>query len=848
MRRGSALAAGGLLLAFAALAHAQGAAGGPSPAAATASAPEAAPAAATASAPEAAPAVSPQRALLDRYCVTCHNGDFVRGTDEPRSLLVSQLRAVGLALDDVDVDNVAEDPEVWEAVVRKLRVGAMPPQPRPRPDKETYDGFRRWLEDELDAAAAANPNPGRTHAFHRLNQTEYRNVIRDLLDLDIDVGEWIPADAPDRHGFDNNAGMLSLSPALLDRYVSAARKISRLAIGRPPAGGAVIRTYDVPLNLIQDDRQSEDLPFGSRGGAAIRHHFPVDGEYVIRARLQTNYVGYVRGIDQAHEIEFRLDGRRLERFTFGGEAPGTPSPISFAGNIRGTDDWESYTLHADDGLEVRVRVEAGPHVIGITFPRETWEPDGVLQPRQTGFALAINDMPDGNPALGSVQISGPYTVDGPGDTPTRRRIFTCTPDAPAGEAACAREILSTLARRAYRRPVTEGDVGTLLDFYHAGRRDGSFDDGIGFALERLLADPDFLYRIERDPVDVAAGTAYPVSDVELASRLSFFLWSSIPDDELLDRAEDGTLSDPAVLDRQVRRMLADPRARALVGNFAGQWLHLRNIESVYPDPLEFPEFDENLREAYQAETELFLEDLLRNDASVLDLLRADYTFVNERLARHYGIPDVYGSRFRRVDFAPGQRAGLLSHGSLMTVTSYPNRTSPVLRGKWVLENLLGAPPPEPPPDVPTLEEENADGEPLSMRQALVRHRENPACAVCHAPMDPIGFSLENFNAIGEWRPNSEAGTPIDASGTLPDGAAFEGPTGLRDLLLDRPGDFVGTVTEKLMMYALGRELEYHDAPTVRRIVREAAGEDYRWSSIVLGIVKSTAFQMRRSDS
>ncbi len=834
-RRSCALAAVGFTLAFAALAHAQAA-----PAAGAAERPG--------SAEPAHAAVSPQRALLDRYCVTCHNGDFVRGTDEPRSLLVSQLRAVGLALDDVDIDNVAEDPEVWEAVVRKLRVGAMPPQPRPRPDKESYDAFRHWLADQLDAAAAASPNPGRTHAFHRLNQTEYRNVIRDLLDLDVDVGEWIPADAPDRHGFDNNAGMLSLSPALLDRYVSAARKISRLAIGRPPAGGAVIRTYDVPLNLIQDDRQSEDLPFGSRGGAAIRHHFPVDGEYVIRARLRTNYVGYVRGIDQAHEIEFRLDGRRIRQFTFGGEAPGTPSPISFAGNIRGTDDWESYTLHADDGLEVRVNVEAGPHVIGITFPRETWEPDGVLQPRQTGFALAINDMPDGNPALGSVQISGPYAVDGPGDTPTRRRIFTCTPATAADEPGCAREILSALARRAYRRPATEADVGTLLDFYEAGRRDGSFDDGIGFALERLLADPDFLYRIERDPVDIARGASYPVSDIELASRLSFFLWSSIPDDQLLDRAEDGTLGDPAVLERQVRRMLADPRAKALVENFAGQWLHLRNMTSVYPDPLEFPEFDENLREAYQAETELFIEQQLRDDASMLDLLRADYTFVNERLAQHYGIPNVYGNRYRRVSLPRGEHAGLLSHGSLMTVTSYPNRTSPVLRGKWVLENLLGAPPPEPPPDVPTLEEENADGEPLSMRQALVLHRENPACAVCHAPMDPIGFSLENFNAIGEWRPTSEAGTPIDASGTLPDGAAFEGPTGLRDLLLDRPGDFVGTVTEKLMMYALGRGLEYYDAPTVRRIVREAAADDYRWSSVILGIVKSTAFQMRRSDS
>ena len=792
--------------------------------------------------------VSPQRALVDRYCVTCHNGDFVRGTDEPRSLLVSQLRAVGLALDDVDVNNVGEHPEVWEKVVRKLRVGAMPPQPRPRPDKETYEGFRRWLEDELDRAAEANPDPGRTQAFHRLNRTEYGNVVRDLLDLDVDVSEWIPADAPDRHGFDNNAGALSLSPALLDRYVSAARKISRLAMGSPPSGGAVIQTYDVPLNLIQNNQQSEDLPFGSRGGAAIRYHFPVDGEYRIRVRLRTNYVGYVRGIDQSHEVEVRLDGRRIEQFTFGGEAPGTPAPISFAGNIRGTDDWESYTLHADDGLDVRIKVDAGPHIVGITFPRETWEPDGVLQPRQTGFALAINDMPDGNPALGSVQISGPYTVDGPGDTPTRRRIFSCTPATAAEEAPCARESLSTLARRAYRRPVTDADVETLVDFYEAGRADGSFDEGIGFALERLLTDPEFLYRIERDPVDAAAATAYPVGDVELASRLSFFLWSSIPDDELLDLAERGTLDDPDVLTRQVRRMLGDVRAKALVENFAGQWLHLRNIDSVYPDPLEYPEFDENLRAAYRTETELFIEGMLRQDESILELLDANYTFVNERLARHYGIPNVYGNRFRKVTFDRDERAGLLSHGSLMTVTSYPNRTSPVLRGKWVLENLLGAPPPEPPPDVPTLEEENEEGEPLSMREAMVMHRENPACAVCHAPMDPIGFALENYNAVGKWRPTSEAGTAIDASGTLPDGAAFDGPAGLRDLLLARPDDFVGTVTEKLMMYALGRGLEYYDAPTVRKIVREAAGEDYRWSSIILGIVKSTAFQMRRSDS
>ena len=807
-------------------------------------------AAAFAQAPEPAAApMSPQRALLNQYCVTCHNERVVAGNGS--GMMAEQLRLVGLALDTADVDDVAGDPELWEKVVRKLRVGAMPPQPRARPDKATYDGFRRWLEDELDRTAGARPNPGRTQAFHRLNRAEYRNVIRDLLDLEIDVAALIPADAPDQHGFDNIATSLSLSPALFERYVSAAKKISRLAIGEAPAGGAVIATHDVPLNLIQNDQQSEDLPFGSRGGAAVRHHFPVDGEYRIKVRLNTNYVGYIRGIDDAHAIEFRLDGRRVERFTFGGEAPGMPAPISFAGNVRGTDDWEHYTLHADDPLEITIPVSAGPHTIGVSFPRETWEEEGVLQPRQTGFALAINEMPDSNPALSSVEITGPLRVDGPGDTPSRRLIFTCmpSPDAPADEArTCAREILGNLARRAYRRPAGEDDVATLLEFYAAGRAEGSFEKGIQFALERLLADPDFLYRVERDPVDIAADATYPITDLELASRLSFFLWSSIPDDALLAAAEDGTLSEPAVLEAQVRRMLADPRSQAMVDNFAGQWLYLRNMRGVYPDPNIFPQFDENLREAFTRETELFIGNQLREDRSLLELLSADYTYVNQRLAEHYGIPNVYGSRFRRVTLDDAERGGLLAHGSVMTVTSYPNRTSPVLRGKWVLENLLGAPPPEPPPNIPALEEENEDGEPVSMREAMVQHRENPACSVCHAPMDPIGFALQNYDAIGSWRDVNEGGTAVDASGVLPDGAAFDGRAGLRDLLLDRPDDFVGTVAEKLLMYALGRGVEYYDAPTVRRIVRDAAGEDYRWSSIILGIVKSTPFQMRRSDS
>ena len=792
--------------------------------------------------------ISPQRALLDQYCVTCHSQRIVSRPAVPdESLQITQLRTVGLTLDTEDVTNVAANPKVWEKVVQKLRMGAMPPPPRPRPDQATYDGFRVWLETELDRVAAVNPDPGRTQAFHRLNRMEHRNVIRDLFDLDIDVSELIPADAPDEHGFDNNAGALSFSPALLERYVSAAHKISQLALGVSPTG-PVSTTYNVPLNLMQDDRRSEDLPFGSRGGIAIDHTFPVDGLYRIKVKMQTNYVQFVRGLDVPHDIEISLDGERLEQFTIGGEAPGLPAPYSFAGNIRGDDEWESYQMRVSDaGLVVEVSVKAGPRVIGATFPREQWEDEGVLQPRQHGFALAVNDMPDTNPRVGSIEITGPLMDDGPGDTPSRRRILTCRPATPADEPGCATEILSVVARRAYRRPVTDDDIGTLLEFYEAGRQEGDFESGIQFALERLLASPDLLLRIERDPVDAAPGPAYPISDVELASRLSFFLWSSLPDDELLALAEAGTLGEPAVLGRQVRRLLADDRASALIDGFVGQWLYLRNLASVYPTPSEFREFDENLREAFQRETEIFVDHQLRTDRSVLELLSADYTFVNERLARHYGIPNVYGNRFRRVGVEGGRRAGLLGHASLMTVTSNPNRTSPVLRGKFVLENLLGAPPPEPPPNIPALEETDADGKPRSLREAMEEHRESPACRVCHAPMDPIGFSLENFDAVGAWR-TTFAGEPIDASGVLPDGSAFDGPTGLRDMLLARPADFVGTVTEKLMTYALGRRVEYYDMPTIRRIVREAEAADYRWSAVILGIIESAPFQMRRSES
>ena len=786
------------------------------------------------------------RALLDQYCVICHNQAVVNSVAQlNEGLQTTQLRNLGLTLDVEDVSNLAENPEVWEKVIKKLRVGVMPPPNYPRPDKESYDGFRTFLENELDRVASTQINPGRTQAFHRLNQTEYQNSVRDLLDLDIDVADLIPTDAPDQYGFDNNADVLALSPLSVERYVSAAHKIAELAVGATPRG-ASINTYEVPLNLIQDDRLSEELPFGSRGGAAIEHMFPVDGEYRITLNLQTNYVDFVRGYDQPHEVELSLDGQHLETFAFGGDAPGTPAPYSYAGNIRGNDDWEEFMMaFSEEGFEIQVNVKAGPRVIGATFPREMWENEGIQQPRLFGYHLAVTELPDANPAVDSIQIEGPLSVDGPGDTPSRRRIFSCLPANLDEEPACAQQILSSLARRAYRRPVSESDVQGLVEFYNQGRLDGGFEVGIQFALERVLVSPDFLFRIEQDPADAQPGAMYAISDIELASRMSFFLWSSPPDDELLNLAERGALREPGMLEQQVQRMMADPRADAFIKNFVGQWLYLRNLDDFYPDPAAFPEFDENLRTALQRETELFIDDQIRSDASLLDLLRADYTFVNERLARHYGIPGVYGSRYRKVTVDGNQRGGLLGHGGLMMVTSYPNRTSPVLRGKFVLENLLGGPPPEPPPNVPALET-SSDGKILTMREAMVMHRENPACRVCHAAMDPIGFSLENYDVVGKWR-REFAGQPIDASGLLPDGNTFDGPDGLQGLLLERPDDLVGTITEKLMRFALGRSLEYYDMPEVRAVVRAASEEDYRWSSIILGVVESTPFQMRRTE-
>lgn len=775
---------------------------------------------------------------LQRYCITCHN---------------DRLRTSDLSLANLDLTRIGEHAELWEGVVAKLRARSMPPVGRPRPEAAAYDQLAGWVESEIDRQAAIQPNPGRTEAVHRLNRAEYANAVRDLLALEVDVDALLPADDFDEFGFDNMANVLSVSPALMGRYLSAARKIGRRALGETPIG-PTIDTYDVPILLVQDDRMGEDLPFGSRGGVGVRHYFPVDGEYDLQIRLHRNYVNYVRGMGSRHDLQVRLDGVLVRTFTFGGQEPDVvQAPASYGGNQFGDPEWEEYMLFADANMRVRFRADAGPHVVAVSFVRKFTEPEGVLQPRQSVFAVAVNEMRDGPAAVDHVAIGGPYSSDGPGDTPSRDAIFVCRPasGSRADEESCARTILGSLARRAYRRPVQSGDVNVLMDFYRAGRDDGSFDAGIQLALERLLISPDFLFRVVRDATDVEPGTAYALTDLELASRLSFFLWSSGPDDTLLGLAEQGLLSDPEVLEQQTRRMLADPRSTELVRNFAGQWLYLRNLRAAVPDAIAFPEFDENLREAFQSETELFVESLIRDDRSVLDLLGADYTFVNERLARHYGIPNVYGSHFRRVALdaeTAEHRGGIFGHGSVLTVTSYPNRTSPVLRGKWMLTNVLGTPPPPPPADVPDLPTRGEDGQAATVRDRLARHRESPACSVCHAPMDPLGLALENYDAIGRWRTTGEADLPIDSSGRLPDGTAFEGPTGLRAILLERRDQFVSTLTEKLLAYSLGRAPEYFDRPTVRDITRAAAADNYRWSSIIVGIVQSPPFRMRKAES
>jgi mono/diheme cytochrome c family protein len=776
------------------------------------------------------------REVLDKYCVTCHN---------------ARLRTAGLALDTLDASKPGANAEVWEKVVAKLEQGSMPPPGRPRPDAATYHAVASALESEIDRAWAAHPNPGRIGAVHRLNRAEYNNAVRDLLALDLDVTALLPGDETADGSFDNFASSLSISTTHLERYMSVARQVTRLAVGLPPTNPTLER-FEIPLHIIQDDRQDEDLPLGSRGGMAVHHTFPVNGEYLIHIRLQRQYQDYLKGMGWPQQLDVRLDGKLLKRFTVGGRGQGRPAAASYAGDgepgFAGDPEWETYMqLSGDAGLEVRAPVDAGPHVVGVSFVRQMFEPEGLPQPLQRARVIADDQVYMDYANVGVVQIGGPYThaASSSMSTPSRRQIFICEPRATAEETACATRILSRMARLAYRRPATKDDTEALLEFFASGRKDGaSFDSGIQFALERMLVDPDFLLRVYRDPKGSVA--THPLSNIELASRLSFFLWGSIPDERLLELAERGQLSNPATLEKETRRMLADPRAvPALVDDFAAQWLNLRRVDEVVVDPLKYPNYDLSLMQAFRQETALFVGSNIREDRPVSELLDADYTFANEKLARHYGIPGVYGSRFRRVALPNhDERGGLLAQGALLATTSYPDRTSPVLRGKFLLNNIFGLPVPPPPPGVDT----NLDNKPgvanLPIRERLARHRTSPSCSSCHSVIDPLGFALENFDVIGGWRAADESGTPVDASGMTTGGATLNGLAGLRTLLLAQPEQFPRTVTEKLMTYALGRRLEYYDRPAVRKVVHDAAAQHYRWSSLIVGIVSSPAFLMR----
>ncbi|MBS1792061.1 MAG: DUF1592 domain-containing protein [Acidobacteria bacterium] len=763
------------------------------------------------------PDVSAHRTLINDYCVSCHS---------------QKAKTADVVLEGLDFNRVGANADIWERVLRKVRTGQMPPAKAPYPEVAETTAFVSWLESSLDRAARLNPNPGRP-SVHRLNRAEYSNAIRDLLAVDIQPGLWLPVD-DSGYGFDNIGEVLTLSPALLEKYMSAARRISRLAVGDPQIKPVEVRFS--PRRNSRNERVSDDLPFFSRGGLSVNYYFPLDGEYLFRIKTPSN-----------------------------GDA-GIPAKY----------------------YDARLTVKAGLRTVGAAFPRESAKVEpaipsfrrggGVpmgppqlipLDLRLDGARIKRFEIPE-TTSIEVLIVSGPYNASSRGETPSRSKIFICRPDevqstgfslnrpsreflppkggTPNEETVCAKKILSTLARKAFRRPVTDADINPLLAFYEQKRKQSDFDSGIQNALEALLVSPDFLFRVEHDPKTAASGSVYRLSDFELASRLSFFLWSSIPDDELLTLAEQGRLKLPTVLQQQIRRLLDDPRSEAFVANFGGQWLHLRNLETVKPDPDVFPSFDDTLRLDFAKETELFFGSILRENRSVMDLLDADYTFLNQRLAEHYGIHGVYGSQFRRVALTAEQRAtrgGLLGQGSILTVTSYPNRTSVVQRGKWILENLLGSPPPPPPPDVPDLKPKSHDGRLLTMREQLDLHRANAICASCHARMDPIGFALENYDGVGKWR-TKDAGSVIDASGKLPNGKTFNGPAELKQILLtDHRDEFITTVTEKLLTYALGRGLEATDAPAVREIMRAAAKDDYRLPAMISAIINSKPFQMRK---
>jgi len=755
---------------------------------------------------------------VNRYCVGCHN-----------SKAKTTATASGVVFDGIDPARIADDSAMWEKVIRKLRTRSMPPTGVPRPDESTYTALVSHLESTLDRAAAAHPNPGRP-SVHRLNRAEYANAVRDLLALEVDPTALLPPD-DSVNGFDNNADMLSVSPALLERYLAAAGTISAIAVGSPNIA-ASSETYRIRGDASQTGR-NEALPPGTRGGLMALHTFPLDGEYVIKVKLLEINLGSIRGLEYENQLEVTVDGERV-----------------LLAPVGGADDYTKSSLNATDvvnalasRLQARVKVQAGQRLVGAAFLQKPAAQGGSrLQPFMRSTLIATDHL--GLPHVENITISGPFNPTGVGDTPTRRRLFICRPGKTQDEAACASKIVSTLARRAYRRPVTAADLSPLMAFYESGRREAGFERGIELAVRAVLVSPQFLFRVERDPAGVAPGSPYRIGDLELASRLSFFLWSSIPDDELLDVAARGQLRNDAVLDAQVRRLLADKRAQALVDNFAGQWLQIRNIRGTTPDKNDFPDFDDNLRQAFERELDLFFDSIIREDRSVLELLTADYTFVNERLAKHYRIPNVYGPDFRRVTLTSDARRGLFGKGGVLLLTSHADRTSPVVRGKWILDNVIGTPPPPPPSVVPPFPDD-APGSAPTVRARMERHRASPACAGCHRLMDPIGLAMENFDAVGAWR-SQDAGVAIDASGELTDGTRIDGVNALRDALLTRPEVIVGTTVEKLMIYALGRGVEPYDMPAVRAIVRGAARGGYRFSSIVAGIVTSTPFEMRRA--
>jgi Protein of unknown function (DUF1592)/Protein of unknown function (DUF1588)/Protein of unknown function (DUF1587)/Protein of unknown function (DUF1585)/Protein of unknown function (DUF1595) len=749
------------------------------------------------------------------YCDTCHFGPKARA---------------GLNLEALDLASLDEKGAVWEKLLRKLRSREMPPPGMPRPDAATYEALVKSIEAERDRVAQVKPNPGHP-TLHRLNRAEYANVIRDLLAVEVDVSEMLPADDTG-YGFDNIGDVLQVSPLLMERYLSAAGKISRVAVG-DPAMPVSYQTYAVSHGLNQVDRMSEEMPLGSRGGTAVRHRFPVDGEYEVSVALARGKADEFLGMGQERKVDLRLDDQRLGLFTIAASKGGGAKEAGYGGFGTGNDP--------DAHMKIRLPVKAGTHALLATFLKDTVVSEDIVPKR--GRDGNDKDYFEG---IGSISVVGPFNVQGPGATESRDKIFLCHPGAPAEEQACAEKIITNLAHRAYRRPIAADDLPPLLALYQQGAKNGGFEAGIRLALQKILVSPEFVFRMEFDPPDAAPGSVHRVSDIELASRLSFFLWSSMPDDELLAVAERGGLSDTSVMEAQVRRMLADGRSQALVQNFVGQWLFLRNIPRVQPDSGAFPNFDDNLRQALERETELLVESTLREDRSVTDLLTTDYTFVNQRLAEHYGMKGIYGNEFRRVPVSDQNHVGLLGQASIMTVTSYPNRTAPTIRGKWVLEQLLGTPPPPPPPNVPALKDDGAV-KTLTMRQRMEEHRASPQCAVCHRLMDPIGFALENYDGIGRWRDSAEEGgsAAIDSSGVLPDGTEFNGPAGLREILVAKREMFAETFTERLLTYGLGRGLEEYDAPIIRKIVRDASAGDQKWSSIVLGIVNSNPFQMRR---